>query len=212
MNAVDQPHREEHVTLVGHFKDFNHAYDDNVAYSDKGQYYDESVYDDGSYVDPVKYEKNDVKEKSKEQRHINLVYPSPPPHDSNTPIQEDKEEYVKPRKESKSDKTKDYQQYGYDDAITYKNKEPENHHMIEEYKPKKRRSGGVIRTYRSETRTEKYEGKDRGHTGHVREDSYTYQDNQGRDYPLYSQDKTFTDIDQVYNCFFSGFGNILPKI
>ena len=187
MNAADHPHPDEHATPVSHFKDYNNAYDDNVAYSDKGQYYDESVHDDDSYVDKVKYERNDVEEKKKEQRHINLIYPSAFPHDENKPIQEDNEEYVKSLKESKPDRKedgKDYPQYGYDGTISYKSKQPEDHHTIEEYKPKKRRSG-IIRTY----------GKDRGHTGHVKEDSYT--DNQGRDYPLYTQDKTFTDIDQV---------------
>ena len=173
---VGHPDQTEHAVPLGHFKDYNHAYD-NAAYSDKGKYYDDTVYDD-SYVDTVKYDQNYVKENEEQKRR---VYPSPGPQDIHTPIQEDEEEYVEP-KTSKKNRSQ------FEDM----------HHTIEEYKPKNRRTG-IMRTYRSETRTENYEGKDSGHTGHVREDSYAYRGNQGRDYPLYTQDKTFTDIEQVPN-------------
>ena len=165
------PGQTEHAVPLSHFKDYNHAYGNPVAYSDKGQDYDNSVYDN-SYFDTVKYDENNAKEKEQER---------PLPHDIHTPIQEDKEGYVKP-KISKATRSQ------------YENM----HHTIEEYKPKKEQTG-IVRTYRSETRTEKYVGKDRGHTEHVREDSYSFRDDQGRDYPLYTQDKTFTDIDQVPN-------------
>ena len=174
---VNVVHQTESSVPLSHFKDYTAGYDDSVAY--KGQYYDdESAYDDDSYVDPVKYEQTTVKQ-SKTKRPVKLIYPSQIPDDINTPIQEDQEEYVKPK-----------------DKKRVSSHEEDAHYTVEEYKPKKRRTG-IVRSFRSETRTEKYEGKNRGHIGQVQEQTYSFKDNQGRDYPLYTQDKNFADVDQV---------------
>ncbi len=73
---------------------------------------------------------------------IKLVYPSPHVNSGAASIQEDKQEYVKPRAPSRDRKSRKPKRK-YARPGIYATDDPDRHHTVEEYRPKKKKVPSV---------------------------------------------------------------------